>query len=216
MGVPRESVRLVGTQEQPRMIAERSGKDWTSEMTRFAAQRAKSLKALELSGYVFKKDSPSCGLERVRLHNQTGLPNRGGRGLFAGAVIRGMPLLPVEEEGRLNNPVLRENFIERVFAHHRWQQLTAERKSVRCLIGFHTCHKFLILAHSEPHYRRLGRIAAEAKKSPIGEAYESYGRLFMEALAVHATPKKHSNVLEHMVGYFSEQLSAEERRELGS
>jgi uncharacterized protein YbgA (DUF1722 family)/uncharacterized protein YbbK (DUF523 family) len=214
MGVPRESVRLVGGRDEAKMIAERSGNDWTAQMNSFAAKRAKSLKALDLSGYIFKKDSPSCGVERVRLYNSKGIPNREGRGLYAGAVMRELPLLPVEEEGRLNDPGLRENFIERVFAYHRWQQLTVERKSVRSLIGFHTCHKFLILAHSEPHYRRLGRIVADAEKSPIGEAYELYGRLFMAALAVHATPKKHSNVLEHMVGYFSGQLSAEERREL--
>jgi uncharacterized protein YbgA (DUF1722 family)/uncharacterized protein YbbK (DUF523 family) len=214
MGVPRESVHLVGTQEQPRMIAERSGKDWTAEITHFAAKRVKSLKALGLSGYVFKKDSPSCGIERVRLHNNTGIPNRAGRGLFAGAVMRELPLLPVEEEGRLNDPVLRENFIERVFAYHRWQQLTMARKSVRSLIAFHTSHKFLLLAHGVQHYQRLGRMVAEAKKKPIGEAYENYGRIFMEALAVHANAKNHGNVLEHMVGYFSQQLSAAERREL--
>jgi uncharacterized protein YbgA (DUF1722 family)/uncharacterized protein YbbK (DUF523 family) len=214
MGVPRESVRLVGDRDEPKMIAERSGKDWTAQMNSFAAKRAKSLQALELSGYIFKKDSPSCGLERVRIYNSTGMPDRQGRGLYAGAVMRQLSLLPVEEEGRLNDPGLRENFIERVFAYHRWQQLTVERKSGRSLIGFHTCHKFLILAHGESHYRRLGRIVAEAKKSPIGEAYELYGRVFMAALAVHATPKKHSNVLEHMVGYFSKQLTAEERREL--
>jgi uncharacterized protein YbgA (DUF1722 family)/uncharacterized protein YbbK (DUF523 family) len=214
MGVPRESVRLVGDRDEPKMIAERSGKDWTAQMNSFAAKRAKSLQALGLSGYIFKKDSPSCGLERVRLYNNRGIPDRKGRGLYAGVVMRQLPLLPVEEEGRLNDPGLRENFIERVFAYHRWQQLTKEHKSVRALIAFHTSHKFLLLAHSVQHYQRLGRMVAEAKKKPIGEAYENYGRIFMEALAVHANAKKHCNVLEHMVGYFSRQLSAAERREL--
>jgi uncharacterized protein YbgA (DUF1722 family)/uncharacterized protein YbbK (DUF523 family) len=214
MGVPRESVRLVGSKDKPKMIAERSGKDWTAQMNRFAAKRAKTLGALELSGYIFKKDSPSCGVERVRLYNSKGIPDREGRGLYAGAVMRELPLLPVEEEGRLNDPGLRENFIERVFAYHRWQQLMKEHKSVRALIAFHTSHKFLLLAHSVQHYQRLGRMVAEAKKKPIGEAYENYGRIFMEALAVHADAKKHCNALEHMVGYFSQQLSAPERREL--
>jgi uncharacterized protein YbgA (DUF1722 family)/uncharacterized protein YbbK (DUF523 family) len=214
MGVPRESVRLVGTKERPRMIAERSGKDWTVEMNLFAAKRVKSLQKLELAGYVFKKNSPSCGMERLRLYDAKGIPSQEGRGLFAGAVMSELPLLPVEEEGRLNDPVLRENFIERVFAYHRWQQFTNEHKSVRALIGFHTGHKFLVLAHSEPHYRRLGRIVATAKKSPISEVYELYGRIFMKALAVHVTAKKHCNVLEHMIGYFSDQLSADERKEL--
>lgn len=213
MGVPRESVRLVGDRNEPKLIAERSGKDWTAQMNSFAAKRAKTLKALELSGYIFKKDSPSCGVGRVRVYESKGIANREGRGLYAGAVMRELPLLPVEEEGRLNDPGLRENFIERVFAYHRWQQLIKEHKSVRALIAFHTGHKFLILAHSVQHYQRLGRMVAEAKKKPLAEAYENYGRIFMEALAVHATAKKHCNVLEHMVGYFSQQLSADERKE---
>jgi uncharacterized protein YbgA (DUF1722 family)/uncharacterized protein YbbK (DUF523 family) len=214
MGTPRESVRLVGDKDKPNMIAERSGKEWTAAMNSFAAERVKALKALELSGYIFKKDSPSCGVERVRLYSGSGAPTREGRGLFAAAVIRELALLPVEEEGRLNDPVLRENFIERVFAYHRWQQLIKERKSLRALIAFHTGHKFLLLAHSVQHYQRLGRLAAEAKKQPIGEAYDKYSRAFMEALAVHASAKKHCNVLEHMIGYFSKHLSAEERKEL--
>jgi uncharacterized protein YbgA (DUF1722 family)/uncharacterized protein YbbK (DUF523 family) len=214
MGVPREPVRLVGDVSDSRMVAERSGKDWTSAMQRFAAQRIRALKEFELSGYIFKKDSPSCGMERVRVYNRDGIPNRAGRGLFASAVISELPLLPVEEEGRLNDPILRENFVERIFAYHRWQRYAHQRKSVRSLVDFHTCHKLLVLAHSELHYRKLGRIVAEAKQSPIGAAYEQYSRLFMEALAHHATAKKHRNVLEHMMGYFSKELSKEERKEL--
>jgi uncharacterized protein YbgA (DUF1722 family) len=125
-----------------------------------------------------------------------------------------LPLLPVEEEGRLNNPMLRENFVERIFAYHRWQGCNRQRKSVRTLVDFHTRHKLLILAHSEPHYRKLGRIVADAKRSPITAAYEQYSRLFMEGLACPATAKKHGNVLQHMTGYFSKELSKEERQEL--
>ena len=214
MGVPREPVRLVGDVSDSRMIAERSGKDWTSAMQRFASQRVRALKELELSGYIFKKDSPSCGMERVRVYNRDGIPNRAGRGLFASAVMSELPLLPVEEEGRLNDPILRENFVERIFAYHRWQRYAHQRKSVRSLVDFHTRHKLLVLAHSEPHYRKLGRIVAEAKQSPIAAAYEQYSQLFMEGLARHATAKKHGNVLEHMMGYFSQELSKEERKEL--
>lgn len=214
MGVPREPVRLEGLSSSPRMIAERSGKDWTEAMNRFAAKRVRDLGALGLSGYVLKKNSPSCGMERVRVYGKTGVPTRQGRGLFAAALMRGQSMLPIEEEGRLNDPKLRENFIERVFAFHRWQQLMKAHKSIRALIAFHTSHKLLILAHSVSHYQRLGRMAAQAQRTPIGKAYEIYGRIFMEALAVHATAKKHCNVLEHMVGYFSRQLSAEERKEL--
>jgi uncharacterized protein YbgA (DUF1722 family)/uncharacterized protein YbbK (DUF523 family) len=214
MGVPREAVRLVGSVADSRMIAERSGKDWTGAMRRYASERARALKELELSGYIFKKDSPSCGMERVRVYNQDGIPSRAGRGLFSSAIMSELPLLPVEEEGRLNDPMLRENFVERIFAYHRWQGCAQQRKSVRSLVDFHTRHKLLILAHSEPHYRKLGQIVAQAKQFPIAAAYEQYSRLFMEGLARHATAKKHGNVLEHMMGYFSKELSREERQEL--
>jgi uncharacterized protein YbgA (DUF1722 family)/uncharacterized protein YbbK (DUF523 family) len=214
MGVPREPVRLVSDPAAPRMIAERSGRDWTRAMNYYAHRRASALTQLNLSGYVFKKDSPSCGVERVRVYNLKGVPARQGRGLFAAALMRQLPLLPVEEEGRLNDPVLRENFVERVFAYHRWQQLAGRRRSIASLVDFHTRHKFLLLAHSERHYRKLGRMVAEVKQSPITGAYEEYGHLFMAALAIHATVKKHCNVLNHIMGYFSKELSPSERKEL--
>ena len=136
---------------------------------------------------------------------------RQGRGLFAAAIMERFPLMPVEEEGRLNDPVLRENFIERVFAYRRWQTLT-QAKSVRALVEFHTSHKFLLLAHSEQHYRRLGRLVAAARQPSVTQAYEIYGRGFMDSLTVHASAKKHSNVLEHMMGYFSKELPTQSAR----
>jgi uncharacterized protein YbgA (DUF1722 family)/uncharacterized protein YbbK (DUF523 family) len=213
MGVPRESVRLIGSLNQPRMIAERSGKDWTDAMTAFAAKRSDSLAALDLSGYVFKKDSPSCGMERVRVYEAKTQPTRRGRGLFAAALMKKLPLLPVEEEGRLNDPALRENFIERVFAYHRWRAAEV-KKSRGSLVAFHTRHKYLLLAHSERHYRNLGRVVAGAKEKPLREVYDEYGLGFMEGLAVQASAKKHANVLDHMMGYFSKQLDPAERQEL--
>lgn len=213
MTIPREPVRLINSRAGAHMIAERSGKDWTHEMNKFARTCARSLATLDLSGYIFKKNSPSCGIQRVRIYNSKGMPTRQGRGLFAAAVVDRFPLMPAEEEGRLQDPVLRENFIERVFAYHRWQALT-KSKSVRALIEFHTRHKFLLLAHSERHYRRLGRLVATATGASLAESFETYGRKFMEALAVHATAKKHSNVLAHMMGYFSKELSTDERKEL--
>jgi uncharacterized protein YbgA (DUF1722 family)/uncharacterized protein YbbK (DUF523 family) len=214
MGVPRESVRLVGSGSDPKMIAERSGKDWTMAMKRFAAIRTKDLAELKLSGYVFKKNSPSCGVERVRLYDAKNMPSRHGRGIFAATVMKTLPLLPVEEEGRLNDLALRENFVERVFAYHRWQSALAGAKSARVLVDFHTRHKFLLLAHSERHYRRLGRLVAGIEKNSLRATYEEYGQNFMEGLAVRASAKKHTNVLDHLMGYFSDQLSAAERREL--
>ena len=214
MGIPREAVRLVGDPVKPRMIAERSGKDWTPQFNAFAAKRAQALIELDLAGYIFKKNSPSCGVERVRVYNTKGVPTRYGRGPFAAAVMRTLPLIPVEEEGRLNNPALRENFVERVFAYHRWQRLAHRRRSISSLVDFHTRHKFLLLAHSERHYRKLGRIVVEVKHLAVAAAYREYGNLFMQGLAIEATVKKHCNVLRHMTGYFSKELSPAEREEL--
>jgi len=214
MGVPRETVRLVGTADRAKMIAEKSGKDWTVAMRRFTALRIRELAPLKLSGYVFKKNSPSCGIDKVRVYSSSGMAARNGRGLFAAAVMREFPLMPVEEEGRLQDAALRENYIERVFAYARWQESAAGAKSLRSLVQFHTAHKFLLLAHSERHYRQLGRLVAEGKKQSPRNTYEQYGAAFMQALAIRATVKKHANVLEHMTGYFSQQLSSSERGEL--
>ena len=213
MGVPREAVRLVGSPQEPRMIAERSGMDWTDAMNSFAVKRSADLAGFDLSGYIFKKDSPSCGVERVKVYESKAQPPRRGRGLFAAVLITKLPLLPVEEEGRLNDPALRENFIERVFAYHRWRAAETKR-SGGGLVEFHTRHKYLLLAHSESHYRRLGRVVAHVKEKSLSEVYDEYGRGFMTTLAVHASAKKHANVLDHMMGYFSEHLSAAERREM--
>jgi len=214
MGVPREPVRLVGTTTDPRMIAEKSGRDWTSAMKRFASQRTRDIAEKHVSGYIFKKNSPSCGMERVRIYDSKGLAERRGRGLFAAALMDHWPLLPVEEEGRLNDLKLRENFIERVFAYHRWLQVTSIRKSPGALVRFHTSHKYLLLAHSQRHYRQLRRLVAVAKQKSPAVLYDDYARIFMAALAVHATEKSHANVLDHMTGYFSKQLTAAERQEL--
>jgi uncharacterized protein YbgA (DUF1722 family) len=142
------------------------------------------------------------------------MPAWNARGLFAAEVMSKFPLLPVEEEGRLHDPALRENFIDRVFACARWQLACAGTKSPGILGQFHAAHKFLLLAHSERHYRELGRLVANGKRRSLGSTYDQYGALFMQALAIHATVKKHANVLEHMTGYFSQQLSAAERAEL--
>ncbi|HUR70338.1 MAG TPA: DUF523 and DUF1722 domain-containing protein [Candidatus Limnocylindrales bacterium] len=214
MGIPRDSVRLVGSSSHPKIIAEKSGRDWTVEMEKFSAERISRLAGQQLSGYVFKRSSPSCGMERVKIYDKNKQPSRSGRGLFAAAVMERLPLLPVEEEGRLNDLGLRENFIERVFAYRRWQDALSGANSTGALVRFHTRHKFLLLAHSERHYRQLGRIAATAKQTSLAQAYEDYGRGFMAALAIHATAKTHTNVLDHMMGYFSPQLTTSEREEL--
>ncbi len=215
MGIPREPVRLEGAVSSPRMVGTRTGTDHTEAMNAWARRRVAGLDALDLCGYVLKKNSPSCGMERVKVYPPAGgAPAKGGAGLFARALLDRHPLLPTEEEGRLHDPVLRENFIERVFAYRRWKDFLAERYSVGRLVAFHTAHKLLLLSHSPPHYRELGRITAEAKALGAARAKDRYGRTFMEGMARRTTVRKHTNVLQHMVGYFKRDLDGDARREL--
>jgi len=214
MGVPREPVRLVGAPSAPRMVAQKSGKDWTEAMQNYARKKAAELGKLHLRGYILKKDSPSCGMERVRVYGEAGMANRTGRGVFAQVLAEIFPLLPLEEEGRLNDPMLRENFIERVFAYQRWFECMRGKLSLEKLVDFHTRHKLTILAHSEKHMRLLGRLVADAKAQPIHAAAQEYGTVFMEALKHRATKNRNTNVLQHVMGYFSKELTAGERKEL--
>lgn len=216
LGVPRESLRLIRDGEAIRLAGNRSGADHTAEMNEFAARRAAALAREELSGYVLKKDSPSCGMERVRVYAASGMPARAGRGLFAAALIGRYPNLPVEEEGRLNDPRLRENFIERVFAYRRLRDFFASRWSVGGLVAFHTAHKLQLLAHTPRAYAELGRMAARAKSIDRGELRDSYEREFMGALAKIVSPARQANVLQHIAGYFRGQLDADSRRELAA
>ncbi|MCG3175250.1 MAG: hypothetical protein MOGMAGMI_00172 [Candidatus Omnitrophica bacterium] len=216
MGVPRPTVRLVGDAASPRMVEESSGRDWTETMTRWAAARVSELARMDLSGYVLKKDSPSCGMERVRVYARAGTaPRREGRGLFAAALMDRLPLLPVEEEGRLNDPPLRENFIERVFAYHRYRALLGSAPLTRsALVAYHAQEKFLIQAHHEPSLRLMGRLVAGLKGRDLRQAAQEYGRLYMGALARQATVRTHTNVLEHLFGFFSDRLDPSERRQV--
>jgi len=214
MSIPREAVRLVGDPESPRMVGTRSGTDHTTAMRRFVRARTRQLAELDLTGYVFKKDSPSCGMERVRVYAQSGMPSRRGVGMFAGAFRSALPLIPVEEEGRLKDAVLRENFIERLFCYRRWRDLIKSGLRRGALVDFHTRHKFVLLAHSPRHYTELGRLVAGQKKLTPARLADQYGRLFMEALGVHATVAKHTNVLSHIAGFCRKHLGPHGRQEL--
>jgi len=214
LGTPREAMRLVVHEEGPRLITIKHGTDHTQTMTRFSEQRVHNLEALDLSGYVFKKDSPSCGIERVRLYDPHGIPARNGVGLFARAFMERFPLIPVEEEGRLNDSVLRENFIVRMFCYRRWRDLTASRVTRGAVVAFHTAHKYLLLAHSRPHYETLGRLVASAKQYIPTDLACRYGVQFMKALDVKATVRKHTDVLHHLIGHLTDKLEVAERREL--
>ncbi len=213
MGVPREPVRLVGDIAAPRMLGAHSGTDHTAAMRRYAAARVRALGALGLCGYVFKKDSPSCGAARVRVDSGAGRSTRSGRGLFAAAFIDANPLLPVEEEDRLRDSLVRETFIERIFGYYRWRVLLGA-PSRGALVAFHAAHKFLLLAHDPRAYAALGRLVGDRKGIRSATLARRYGERLMAALAVPATVAKHGNVLQHLAGMCRDRLSAAERRQL--
>lgn len=213
MGTPRESIRLVREGGEVRLVAPKSGRDWTAEMRAYAELRLGELEARDLDGFVLKKDSPSCGMERVKVYGG-GMPSRTGRGLFAEALLARWPYLPVEEEGRLNDPRLRENFVKRVFAYRRVKALFAGRWTVGQLVAFHTAHKLQLMAHSPATYRTLGQLVANARGLPRQQVRDTYLREFMTGLRTIATPRRHANVLQHILGYFRRVLDEDARAEL--
>jgi uncharacterized protein YbgA (DUF1722 family) len=183
-------------------------------MDTFSARRLPELAAEQLCGYVLKKDSPSCGLERVKVYDANAVPSRSGRGLFAQRLVEHFPDLPIEEEGRLSDPRLRENFVERVFAYERLRRLFQARWSVDALVRFHTAHKLSLLAHSPAAHVQLGRLVARARTVPRANLEQRYRTDFMAALAIVATPGRHANVLQHIAGYFKDRLDSASIAEL--
>ena len=212
-GVPREAMHLVGRPGSPRLVTVRSGVDLTEQMLRWVRRRVVELESEGLCGFIFKSGSPSSGMERVRVYNEKGSVAGTAPGMFARVFIKHFPLVPVEDEGRLHDPDIRENFIERIFIYQRWMEIERVR-SRGALVDFHTRHKLLILSHSPEHYRRLGRMVGHAKTLSPARLYSDYRDLLMEALMLKATPAKHVNVLKHAMGYFKKELTADEKQEL--
>jgi uncharacterized protein YbgA (DUF1722 family)/uncharacterized protein YbbK (DUF523 family) len=213
-GIPRETLRLVGKPDAPRLITTKTKKDFTEKMQKWAQRRVLELEKEDLCGFIFKKGSPSSGMERVRVYSDKGMPSNRGSGMFARAFMDHFPLVPTEEDGRLNDSVLRENFIERIFALRRWRQMAAERKTLGNIVAFHTAHKLQIMSHSVNYYREMGRLVAHGKELDLPTLYKQYELIFMQALSLKATVKKNVNVLQHMAGYFKKQLSKDEKQEL--
>ena len=207
LGVPREPMRLVGDPADPKLVTIQTHVDLTSRMKKWAARRVRELEREDLCGYVFKAKSPSSGMERVKVYDAHGVPSKRGVGLFARAFMDHFPMLPVEEDGRLHDAALRENFIERIFVYHRWRQVG---KSRGALAAFHTVHKLLLMAHSPKHYRELGRLVAE--RASAGQCGR-YLALLTEAMKLKATVRKNVNVLQHVLGYFKKQLTPDEKQE---
>jgi uncharacterized protein YbgA (DUF1722 family)/uncharacterized protein YbbK (DUF523 family) len=214
LGVPRETMRLVGDAGQPRLVTRKSGVDLTDRMADFTRRRLDELADLGLCGYICKKDSPSSGMSRVKVYGASGIPERTGAGLFTRAFMARFPRVPVEEEGRLNDPVLREAFIQRVFGLKRWRDFEAEGRDRGRLVQFHTDHKLLLLTHGRPAYTALGRLVAAAGDLPVDDLWRRYGEGFGRALERPATRGRTTDVLMHMMGHFKGLLGADETQEL--
>ncbi len=213
LGVPRPTIRLVDTGAGIRVVGVKDASlDVTDKLQDFSLDAMSGLR--NISGYILKKDSPSCGMERVRVYNASDMPEKRGRGIFADTLMKALPYLPVEEEGRLMDPVLRENFIERVFIYYRWQQLIKDGLSAQKLIEFHTRHKFNLLAHDEVVYRQLGRMVAELNEENLQALANNYLDLLMSGLKKPATRKRHTNVLMHIMGFFKNQLNSDDKQEM--
>ncbi|MCE1225715.1 MAG: DUF523 and DUF1722 domain-containing protein [Geobacteraceae bacterium] len=210
--IPREAMHLSGDPSTSSLITVKTGHDLTEQMQDWCQRRVKELEQLQLRGFILKKNSPSCGLFRVKVYQEKGPPLTSGQGLFARTLADAFPLLPVEEEGRLSDARLRENFIERVYSYDRLLTFLATKPAKADLIQFHTIHKLLIMAHSPDHYRQLGRLVASTQ--PLQELLPTYTKLFMAALQLIATPAKQANVLMHCQGYFKKQLAPWEKQEL--
>jgi uncharacterized protein YbgA (DUF1722 family)/uncharacterized protein YbbK (DUF523 family) len=214
MGIPREAMRLEGNPEAPRLVTHRTREDKTGMMMRWANKRVMELETENLGGFIFKSDSPSSGMERVKVYDDHGTPAKTGVGMFALIFMEHFPLLPVEEEGRLHDTGLRENFIERIFTLKRWRAIRNMKSSRGAWVDFHTRHKLLLLSHSTKYYQVMGKLVADQKGFPLSDLYPRYETLLMEALKLKTTPKKNVNVLQHMMGYFRQQLTADEKKEL--
>ena len=212
--VPREAMRLVGDPESPRLMTQRTGVDLTDQMMRWVRRRVAELEKEDLCGYIFKSKSPSSGMERVKVYNGHGGLSGRAPGMFAKAFMAHFPLLPVEDEGRLNDPDLRENFIERVFTLKRYRDCIRPKVQIKALMKFHEEHKFLVQAHSVEKARVMGRLLGQAGRKGAADACRQYEALLLETLKLKATVKKHTNILDHMLGHFKDLLSTDEKREM--
>ena len=217
LGVPRESLRLVADGDTIRLTAPRSGLDHTERMTQWTKETTRRLADQELCGYVLKRSSPSCGLERVKVYSSSGVPSKQGRGIFAAGLVERFPNLPMEEEGRLNDPRLRENFVSQVFCYKRWSDLLKVGMTRSRIMQFHARHKYLLMAHHQAGVRSLGNLIGESERTiPVRALAEGYFNAFCELMRRTPSRRNHANVLQHLAGYFSAKLDSDDRAELAA
>ncbi len=216
--VPRKAIRLVGATDDPR--AEYSNRKGQNENIKNFAPALKLvadnniLKLKQLSGFIFCKGSPSCGSHRVKVYNAHGQPSAKGVGIFAARVQQLLPNLPVEDDGRLNDALIRDSFIKRVFIYQQWQQILTQGLTPKALYEFHAMHKYTLLSHCQPTYRKIGAYIANVNQKNINAVAAEYFTLLMTGLSKLATRKNNTNVLMHLQGYLKKLLSAKDRAEL--
>ncbi len=213
-GVPREAMRLSGDPSMPRLITQKTKIDHTGRMKRWIGGRLRQLEGEDVDGFIFKSGSPSSGMERVKVYDENGNSRRIGTGLFAKAFMDRFPLVPVEDEGRLHDIGLRENFIVRIFAFNRWKRQRQADSRPAAIMDFHARHKYLLMAHSPAMQRDLGKLTGRIKDFERREFLRMYESKFMTALRYASTVKKNANVLQHMAGYFKSRLDHNEKEEL--
>ncbi|MEJ2157044.1 MAG: DUF523 and DUF1722 domain-containing protein [Desulfobacteraceae bacterium] len=214
LGIPRETLRLVGDPENPRLVFTKTGNDITERMQQWAESRLDDLAREHLCGFIFKCDSPSSGMVRVKVYNKKGMPQKKGVGIFARAFMDRFPLIPVEDDGRLRDPSIRENFFDQVFTLKRWRETRGRRSCVGNVVDFHTRNKLVLMAHSPRHLKEMGALAAKGKQVGCPSLYDTYEQLLLEALRLKTTVPKNYNVLQHAMGYFRKQLTGDEKQEL--
>ena len=213
LGVPRPPIRLTGDPQKPRAVGVTDSTfDVTAALDEYARSRLELSRAL--SAYIFKRGSPSCGMERVKVFDSKGMPSARGAGIFASRLMQEIPLMPVEEEGRLADPVLRENFVTRIYVYERWQRMVKSGITPQRLVDFHTRHKMLIRAHGEIGYQLLGRITAEAGSRHMAQLADEYLNALMRTIKRPATRKQHSNVLSHLAGYLKRRIDPGDKAEM--
>lgn len=216
LGAPRQTLRLIRMDHAVRVRGNKTRElDVTDALRDKGAERA----ALhpELCGYILKSKSPSCGMERVTLYTDwegRRPPEKTGVGQFAEPFMAARPELPYEEEGRLGDPILRDNFITRVFTLHRWRQMVNDGLSAKALLDFHTAHKLLLLAHHPQTYTDLGRLLSDLRHADLERLSQDYLLTLMRGLKHIATRGKNTNVLQHLMGYLREELDDGDRDEM--
>ena len=213
--IPREAMRLVGDDpESPRLMTNKTFVDMTKKMEAFTVPKLNELDKENLRGFIFKSKSPTSGMHGVKIYTEAGMPSRRGSGIFAREFMKRFPNIPVEDEGRLHDAGIRENFIEKIYVYDRWRNYLEADRSVAGLMSFHAKHKYLMMAHSPALLKEAGKLVAATTKNNIDAGQKAYENILMRILGLNATVKKHVNVLQHIMGYFKNQLSPDEKKEL--